>query len=246
MSDSGGDADVGPLIADLVTTLRELEAEFEPRTERGLPRPPSPREMMRFTSDVAIPGAILMLRTNVEALKLLQRAIRMADGRSPTTGGSADVVRQRAERLSATTLSKLDGALADLQRAVEGSPDHDEARDLLAEARELRADVQSKLAESADAAARGADGSEGADGAGSDADAGDAAVDAGEDPLAGPDVPVDVDAELRSLKEEVNGRDDGPDLPSGDGVDADGDAPDEGADGGSDADDESGGSGPDA
>jgi len=86
MSSSPDDTDVGPLVADLVRTLHETEREFEPRTERGLPRPPSPRELIRFTSDVGIPGVILLLRTNIEALKLLQRALRLADGRAPTTG----------------------------------------------------------------------------------------------------------------------------------------------------------------
>ncbi|MFC7028027.1 hypothetical protein ACFQH8_12140 [Halomicroarcula sp. GCM10025710] len=69
MSDSSGD-DVTALLTDLVTTLRDLETAVEPRTERGRPRPPTPKELLRFTSDVTIPAAILVLRTNIEALKL--------------------------------------------------------------------------------------------------------------------------------------------------------------------------------
>lgn len=210
MSSSPDDSDVGPLIADLVRTLRQLEAEFEPRTESGLPRPPSPRELMRFTSDVGIPAAILLLRTNIEALKLLQRALRLADGRTPTTGTGGTEVRQRAEQLSKTTLSRLDGALADLQNAVEGRPEDEDARELLDEARDLRKDVEQKLGErtDGDAPALEENGESGP-----------------QESMGDESVPVDVDAELRSIKDEF---DDGPED-AGDGqggtdsVDSDGD-----------------------
>ena len=199
MSSSSGDSDIGPLVADLVRTLQELESEFEPRTESGLPRPPSPRELIRFTSDVGIPGVILLLRTNIEALKLLQRALRLADGRAPTAGSGGTEVRARAEKLSKATLSRLDGALADLQGAVEGRPEDEDARELLREARDLRDDVERKLSE------RTANGETPAV---EDGDADDVEeVDS---------VPVDVDAELRSIKDEIDGDD------AGDGGDDDG------------------------
>ncbi|WP_225334214.1 DUF7547 family protein [Halomicrobium urmianum] len=196
---STGDDDLGRQVGELVDALRALEREFEPRTEGGRPRPPSPRELMRFTSDVAIPAAILVLRTNVEALKLLQRALRMADGRPPTTGASGEV-RDRAERLSRASLSRLDGALADLQDAVEGRPEDEDARELLDEARRLREDVEDRLVS--------ADGD-------SDAETGARAGGIEDDADEPRDVPVDVDAELRSIKDEFD--DDGG---SGDGDDA--------------------------
>lgn len=202
MSSSSGDSDIGPLVADLVRTLQELESEFEPRTESGLPRPPSPRELMRFTSDVGIPGVILLLRTNIEALKLLQRALRLADGRTPTSGSGGAEVRQRAEQLSRTTLSRLDGALADLQDAVEGRPEDEDARELLQEARDLWADVEEQLAERTDDETPALD------------DDGDALDEAEEVDS----VPVDVDAELRSIKDEFDAGDDA----NGDGADSDG------------------------
>lgn len=191
MSSPSDDSDVAPLVADLVRTLQELEAEFEPRTQSGLPRPPSPGELVRFTSDVGIPAVILLLRTNIEALKLLQRALRLADGRPPTTGTGGSDVRQRAEQLSRTTLSRLDGALADLQDAVEGRPEDDDARELLEEARELRSDVEQKLRERAS----------------EDVQATDTDGDPVEDAPGADSVPVDVDAELRSIKSEFE---DGP------------------------------------
>ena len=228
MSASDTDSDLGPLVTELVRTLRELESEFEPRTESGLPRPPSPRELMRFTSDVTIPAAILVLRTNIEALKLLQRALRMADGRSPATGSGAGEVRDRAQRLSEATLSRLDGALADLQDAVEGRPEDAEARDLLEEARELRRDVEERLDGRTNGESPARDGTDG-DGADGDVVGGDA----GDDTAS---VPVDVDAELRSIKDEFE--DGGADEAAEDDETADGDPGPRGDVGdGSDADD---------
>lgn len=198
MSSAGDGDDLGRLVADLVSTLREIEAEFEPRTRGGLPRPPTPREVVRFTSEVGIPAAILVLRTNVEALRLLRRALRMADGRSPTSGGEVSQLRERAERVSRETLSRLDAALADLQAAVEGRPEDEQARTLLAEARDLRERVEASLAsgqpdthEGSKSTYRGTDVTE------SGGESGD-----------GDDVPVDVDAEMQSLRDEF---DDGPD-----------------------------------
>jgi len=191
---SSSDDDLASLVGELVTTLQRLETEFEPRDDGDRLRPPTPRELMRLTSDVAIPATILLLRTNIEALKLLQRALRMADGRAPTADSEGSDVRARAERLSATTLSKLDGALADLQDAVEGQPTDDEARELLTEARRLRADIESRIEEQA------ADGS-----------ADSATTAESEDGDENGDVPVDVDAELRSLKDDVTDQTDSDD-----------------------------------
>ncbi|GGN89011.1 MULTISPECIES: DUF7547 family protein [Haloarcula] len=184
MSASSGD-DITALLTDLVRTLRDLETEMEPTTESGRPRPPTPKELLRFTSDVTIPAAILVLKTNVEALKLLRRALRMAEGRPTSTGSGASEVRRRATTLSKATLTRLDDALTDLQDAVEGRPQDEDARELLEEARELRSDLAEQLAETQD----------------------DDTLEGGID-----EVPVDVDAELESIKDDLedaeNGRDD--------------------------------------
>jgi len=182
MSESSDD-DVTALLSELVRTLQDLETEVEPTTADGRPRPPSPGELLRFTSDVTIPAAILILKTNIEALKLLRRALRMADGRPATSQSGAGEVRRRATQLSKTTLSRLDDALTDLQDAVEGRPQDEEARRLLDEARDLRADLAEQL-----------DGESSVEGA---------------DTVEGTEVPVDVDAELRSIKDEID--DDGTD-----------------------------------
>lgn len=175
------DDDLSALITDLVTTLQDLETEVEPTTDSGLPRPPTPGELLRFTSDVTIPAIILVLKTNIEALKLLRRALRMAEGRPTSTGSASAEVRQRATELSTATLSRLDGALTDLQDAVEGTSEDDEARELIEEAQQLRAEIADRLAENS-----------------------------GEAPAESTDVPVDVDAELRSIKDDI----DKPDEPN--------------------------------
>lgn len=202
--------DLDVLVADLVGVLRELERSFEPETVAGIPRPPTPREMARFTSEVAIPGAILVLRTNVEALRLLQRTLRMADGRAADERVTASVVGARARSVTRATLSRLDDALADLQAAVEGRPEDDDARALLGRARELRDDVDARLA-----AAEEEEGTE----------------------MSGRDVPVDVEAELRSIKrtvdEEGTSHNERRDEESG-GDDTDSEGSDDGDDRGSD------------
>ncbi|MGB9953389.1 hypothetical protein [Haloarcula sp. Atlit-7R] len=189
------DDDLTALITDLVTTLQELETEVEPTTDSGLPRPPTPGELLRFTSDVTIPAVILVLKTNIEALKLLRRALRMAEGRPTSTGSASDEVRQRASELSRATLSRLDGALTDLQQAVEGTPEDEEARELIQEAQQLRNQIRDRLADEPGV---------------SDETHSEQAT----------DVPVDVDAELRSIKDEIDGPDRGDDgTENGDGSD---------------------------
>ncbi len=55
-------------------------------------------------------------------------------------------MRQRASDLSRATLSRLDGALTDLQQAVEGTPEDEEARELIQEAQQLRGQIRERLA----------------------------------------------------------------------------------------------------
>ncbi|WP_058995842.1 hypothetical protein [Haloarcula sp. CBA1127] len=189
------DDDLTALITDLVTTLQELETEVEPTTDSGLPRPPTPGELLRFTSDVTIPAVILVLKSNIEALKLLRRALRMAEGRPTSTGSASGEVRQRASDLSRATLSRLDGALTDLQQAVEGTPEDEEARELIQEAQQLRGQIRDRLADETE-------------------------VGEGVDPDQVTDVPVDVDAELRSIKDDIDGPDrDNDGTENGDGSD---------------------------
>ncbi|PSQ58476.1 MAG: hypothetical protein BRD23_06825 [Halobacteriales archaeon SW_9_67_25] len=179
--------DAAASVGELARTVEELQGELagtSPR--RGLP---TPRALARFTSEVTIPAIVLALETNVRALKLLQRALRLAAGEGPATGGRGGEARQRAEELGRETLARLDDALADLQEALAERPPEDPARELLAEARRLRADIDDRLA---------------TDGP-------------GEDTVAGADqsgprdrgVDIDVESELQSIKDDLdNGEDD--------------------------------------
>lgn len=182
MSDSGSNADLARLAADLARSLRDLQRELDSGPRR--PRPPTPREILRFTDEVAIPGIILILETNIRALRLLQRAIRLGDDRE--TQGTVDhAVRERAVSVSQATLSRLDDVLADVQDAIEGRPQDDEARQVLDEARTLRKEIDEQLADSAGAADRVTVEDTSANG-----------------------VPVDVDAELQSIKDDLDDSDD--------------------------------------
>lgn len=218
MRDDSGDEDLARLVASLVRTLRELESELEPPEPGRGPRPPTPREVRRFASDVAIPGLILVLETNIRALRLLQRSLRLADDADRATE-SAGELRSRAESASETTLARLDDALADLQSAIEGRPDNEEAASLLDEARDLRAEVERRL----DERARGNGASEepSADTDDSEADAAAEGADESVDTYSRDDadeaVQVDVDAELQSIKSELDDGDDDPGLDTDDG-----------------------------
>lgn len=173
MSNAGTDPDTTELLRELTTALQDLEREVEP--ERRL-RPPTPGELSRFTSEVAIPGLVLLLRTNIRALQLLQRTLRLAGGRSTGTDGSVDRAQDRAEQLGRATLSRLDTVLADLQSALADRPEDDDARDLLTQAERLREQLDETLD--------------------------------GDGRPSGDEVDIDVDAELRSLKDELDDGDD--------------------------------------
>lgn len=196
MSDRSTDPGIDQLLGDLTRSLRRLEREVAPGRESGLLRPPTPRELARFTSEVGIPAAVLVLRMNIETLRLLQRTLRLAQGSETAADAGASAVADRTRQLTRASLDRLDGALEDLQAAMEGRPSESEASELVARTRELREEVDARLEEQP--------GSE----------ASDAAVD------------VDVEAELDSIRraidvEENGDGDDGQDGdPPEDGADS--------------------------
>lgn len=165
-------ADLPALLSELTRSLEELQTELEPAG--GRPRPPTPRQLARFTSEVTIPAVVLVLETNVRALRLVQRALRIADGREPRGTGSGSRTRERAVQLGQATLSRLDDTLNDLSEALEGRPPDDEARELLQRVRDIEDDIEARL-ESTDV----------------------------EPPAESDRVEIDVDAELQSLKDDV-------------------------------------------
>jgi len=189
MNDEDSSSDVQAQLDELTRALEALQAELErtPRRRSPFPHPPSMDELRRFTSEVAIPGLVFMLETNVRALKHLQRTLRLAEDAERAREGGSDV-SARASRAGATALSRLEDALADVQNALEGQPTDGEASDLLADARRLREEIQDQL----EAAAPDEPGRDGTgERTGSD--------DAESEP--GPE--VDVEAELNSIKDQM-------------------------------------------
>lgn len=203
MSDPESDPELTELLTDLTRTLRELEREVEPEKPDG-PRLPTPSELSRFASEVAIPGLILMLRTNIRALQLLRRALRLADGRDPSPDGAVTEARSRAEKVGRASLSQLDDVLSDLQSSLEARPTDDEASELVSRARKLREEVQEEIQQD------GAEFSpENGDGTATD-DSSEA-------------VSIDIESELQSLKDNIDeAEDDDGDEAGTDGDDEDG------------------------
>lgn len=150
MSDRGTDAELSREVGALIDALEDLQQELGP-ADRERRRLPTPRDLLRFTSEVTIPGAIIVLETNVRVLKLLQRTIRMTAGESPTSASAgtatADAVRGRAEALGRQTIEQLERTLADLQSDVAAGPTDGDTANLLEEARRLQDRVQADLAE---------------------------------------------------------------------------------------------------
>jgi hypothetical protein len=218
MSDSG--QDLSRLVGELVRTVEELQSELDEGGPRPRLRPPTPGELARFTSEVTIPAVVLALETNVRALKLLQRALRLGtDTQAKTSGAGGSEAADRARALGRTTLSRLDDAFADLQDALDGRPPDDRTRELLDEARDVRARIDEALADDA------------VDPGGKDPH-GDQAVGGTEGR-----VEIDVDSELQSIKDDLDAADGaggaegggrGGDGGDGDDTDGDGGGDDEG------------------
>ncbi|MFT4965087.1 MAG: hypothetical protein ACI9PP_002378, partial [Halobacteriales archaeon] len=194
--------ELAALAGDLETVLRDLRDEIEPDRQRGpfgLPRPPDPSQVIQFADEVAIPATIAVLEANVKLLQALQRAIRMTEsGRQVREEGSA--VGDRAADISRSTLDRLGSTLEELQAASErttatdGSP----GEELIEEARRLRDEIDRRLRDAQGTTTL--DDFENADG-----DDGDEATELNPDEEAessATEVPVDVEAELDSLKDE--------------------------------------------
>lgn len=232
-------------VAELEELVRELQTELgePPRGPLGLPRPPTPGEMLSFTGEYAIPTAIAMLEANVRALQALQQVIRVLDPERSVVGEERDRLEARAADASRTTLDRLEEALGDVENAVRESdlPREGEARDILEDARRINRDIRDRVDRSrreADEARerdrgreQGRERKRGRDDAnhGSDFDArsttievtdADENADGGELDDSEDQGQVDVDAELRSIKDELESREAGREEQADDSDDA--------------------------
>jgi len=205
------DRDLAEATAELSETLEDLRSELTgpPEGPGGLPRPPSPAEFLRFTERYAIPATIATLEAAIRALELFAAVLRAVEGRPIEAVG-----RDRSpagDRLAATgqdALRMLDAALSELQAAAEGAPENPEARRLLEEARELRAEVDDRLSAALDEGGSTAD----TDPDDPAAPGGDGSEDRG--------VGIDVDEELASIKADVDDGEGETNGTDGDGTDA--------------------------
>lgn len=237
------EAELATLVAELRDTLDELQGTVEP----GPPsrRPPGPGELLRFTESYTIPTLLSILEASIRALELLQATLRLVDGRPLDTdrrersGNTA----ARVGSLGRTTVDRVDTALSELTAALEGEPPEGEARDLLTEAQSLREDVDRRIREAErdgrQEASRRRTAGDDTDRGGSDGvheipvTAEGAPSPESEDVDAptedGGGAPVDVDAELESIREEVEeererssnwepGTDDGAGAPEDEGT----------------------------
>ncbi|APX95940.1 DUF7547 family protein [Natronorubrum daqingense] len=212
-------------VRELTRTIDDLRTELEANTDgprlRPRPRPPTPRELLRFTDEIAIPAAIVALETSVRALEGFQRTLKLArterDVRDRTSTAT-DAAGDRANALRRTTLSQLDTILTQLQRATadEDAVEDDRVTDLLSEARALRDDLDGRLQRLGDDVDRSAERSDPIridieDGTVDSSDIGDESDTRGD-----PQSHVDVDAELETLKdrygEEDSDADSNPDV----------------------------------
>lgn len=138
MSEKSGRASLPALVGELVAALTDLQREL--RSSRGA-RGRGLEQFVRFTSEVTIPAAILVLETNIRALRLLQRGLKLASDHE-------DVVSApEQETVGRAVVDRLDGALAEVQTAIEDASVNEGVRERLAEARQLNRELESRLAD---------------------------------------------------------------------------------------------------
>lgn len=210
--------DLEEAVEELTEILEELRSELrEPPTgPLGLPRPPTPGEFLRFTERYTIPALISLLETSIRVLELLAASIRVVQ-REPSESGRRDspeagvpVRNDRVASIGRATLDALDDALAELQAAASGGePSSPELRRLVEDARDLGAEIDARLAEATSDRREEPYTIEIRD------ESHDESVD--EEPVSRPGESdaeadegdagdVDVDAELESIKDELDGR----------------------------------------
>ncbi|WP_281194604.1 hypothetical protein [Halorubrum sp. F4] len=134
-------------LEDVLSELRRDLRETE-RDRRGPPRPPRLSELVRFTERYTIPTLIALLETTIKSLELLQGTLRLADpGRSVTEGAEATGDRLADVRDGAT--AGFSRSLAELRTALSETdlPEDAASRSIIADARDLTAEIESRIDE---------------------------------------------------------------------------------------------------
>ncbi|MFC7325243.1 hypothetical protein ACFQMF_11705 [Halorubrum rutilum] len=145
---------------ELEDVLGELRRDLEEtdRDRRGPPRPPSLSDLVRFTEQYTIPTVIALLETTIKSLELLRGTLRLADpGRS--VAGDADGTADRLADVRDGASAGLARSLSELRTALSEAdlPEEAASRSIIADARDLTAEIESRIEEGrreADAARR--------------------------------------------------------------------------------------------
>lgn len=213
------DEELADLLADLRETLDALEGELGGGRRRR--RPPTFGEVLRFTEEYTIPTLIAILRANIRLLELFRRTLRLADpGRAAREESAtardraSDLSGQAVDRLSGKAADRLSESLAELQRALAETdlPENPEARSVIEDARELSAEIERRLSEPG-ADPRADEGGGVTIAVNEEEESPDEGTELGErtesdeavgDDAGGDGVEVDVEAELESIKDELD------------------------------------------
>jgi hypothetical protein len=238
------DTDLEPLLEELERTLGDLRSELASDARRRPPRPPRVSELLRFTESYTIPTVIAVLEATIRSLELLRQLLRLADPERTLGRAGNDALRSQtlATDVGRDAVDRVTRSLEELQRALTEAdlpPDAD-ARSIVEDARSLSAEIEQRLSDGdrrpAERRATERSGGDAADdrhersreptghreesGRGIRIDV----TDSGPEPAgesgdeAGDEAAVDVEAELQSIKEELDAGD-GP--PQNDGEPSD-------------------------
>ncbi|EMA58903.1 hypothetical protein C470_11392 [Halorubrum distributum JCM 13561] len=144
------DDDLEERLDELEDVLGELRADLREteRDRRGPPRPPRLSELVRFTEQYTIPTIIALLETTIKSLELLQGTLRLADpGRSVAEGAEGAGDRLADVRDGAT--AGLSRSLSELRTALSEAdlPEEAASRSIIADARDLTAEIESRIDE---------------------------------------------------------------------------------------------------
>lgn len=145
MTTESRDDELANRVAALETQVEELRTELTDTTSPfPFPPPPTPEGILRFTDEIAIPGVILILETNIRMLKLLRRAIRLTDTDSQTESASA--LSKDLSVYMTRTLGELENAINKLQSldATRGPAD-ETTQSILQEIRALKTEISDEI-----------------------------------------------------------------------------------------------------
>ena len=180
MAADSPDPELEARIAALEESMRALQHEVRQTTDDGsfgFPRPPSPNEILRFTDQAVIPAIIALLEVNIKLLQSIRRGIQLTQKRDSVTRD-----RDQLQAINKDVVKQFERAIEELQHVVEGTPIDHTAKDVLADARALRSELERRTEAARDAV---------------DTPSKETADESGLDT-------IDVDAELDSIKAEFD------------------------------------------